>query len=133
MIDQTSPLGFVEVDQAATASSGASSGVFNLIVTQAQGIVMFIQDAAASAVAGATLITYLQTSANNSTWSNINYPNGTQIVFPTVTNVAATGGAQAIYVDSAFLSNYTRTNSTPTGTNANFVNSVIAIYTQKNP
>lgn len=134
MIDQVSPLGILEMQNAGVAATGACSGVFNLITTQAQGRLAFYMDAAPSVVAGASLLVYLQTSSNNSTWTNVAFDSGAQAAFTTVTNVASTGGVQAIYKASeTSLSQYNRFSSLVTGSSTNFAYSIVAVYTQKNP
>ena len=143
MIDRVSNLGFFEVTSPTTFNTSAAGtgtvggGIFNLIVSQAQGRVAFYMDAAASSVAGATLNVALQTAPDNATWSNVFYPAGSsvagnQVKFTTVTNIANTAGLQAIFVDSALLSQYNRVYATVTGASAGFVASVIAVYPQKN-
>ena len=124
MIDRVSNLGFLEMQSPAVATSAGGTGTFTLVVTQAQGRVAFYMDAANNG-AGGTLGVNLQTSPDNATWSNVGTP------FAQVTNVANTQGVQAIFVDSAFLNAYTRTNATVTG-GSNFTYSIVAVYAQKN-
>jgi hypothetical protein len=133
MIDRVSPLGFYEIQSPEQIAGGAGSGVFNIETTQAQGRIAFIMDAIASAVSGATLVAFLQTSSDNSTWNNVaNVTPGAVGAFTEVTNVANTGGLQAIFVDSSYLNSYNRINFTSTGTNANFTAFAAAVYVQKN-
>lgn len=138
MIDRVSNLGFFEVTSPTTFNTSAAGsgtkngGIFNLITSQAQGRVAFYMDAASSSVAGATLNVAIQTATDNATWSNVFYPAGNQVNFTTITNVAGTAGLQAIFVDSALLSQYTRAYATVTGASAGFVASIVAVYPQKN-
>lgn len=125
MIDRVSNLGYAEVDSAAVATAGAGSGVLNLITTQAQGTIAFVQDVVPNTAAGGTLITYIQTGSDNTNWTNV-------ATFPTVTNVANSGGVQTVFVDSALLGTFNRSFCALTGSSPNFLNSVVAVFPQKN-
>lgn len=127
MIDKVTQLGYFEVDAPAVAANGAGSGVLNLIATQAQGLIAFVRDTVPNTASGGTLITVVQTSSDNSNWTNV-----ANATFPTVTNAANSGGIQAVFVDSAILSQYNRTFDAITGTAPNFIDSVVAVYPQKN-
>lgn len=127
MIDGVTQLGSFQLNAPAVAATGAGSGVLNLITSQAQGVIAFYQLASANTAAGGTLITSIQTSVDNTNWTNV--ANGT---FGTITNVAGTAGVQAIFVDSAILNTFNRVNEVVTGTTPNFVAGVVAVYVQKN-
>lgn len=133
MYDRVSNLGYQEIQASGLISAGGASGsVFNLITTQAQGRVAFVMDATANNVNGGTQITYLQTSSDNGNWTNLAYPNGNQAIFTTVTNVANTAGLQTVFIDSSQMSQYNRSYTAITGTNANFSTTIVAVYVPKN-
>ncbi len=140
MIDQVSSKGYAEVSAPATvASSAAGSGILNLLIGpggtgavnaptlgQPQGTIAFVLHSTVVTGNG-TYVAVIQTASDNSTFTNV-----TGGAFKAVSNVANTSGIQAIFVDSAILSQYNRAYDV-NGANTSVIRSVTAVFTPKNP
>lgn len=148
MIDQVSNKGYALLSAPATVtSSGAGSGVLNLLVGpggtgsvnaptlgQPQGTIAFVLAATAGlSTTNGTLTSFIQTCSDNATFSNATYSNGTLFAFQAVSNVANTGGVQTLFVDSAFLSQYSRVYDLASVANVSSIRSVTAVFVPKNP
>lgn len=140
MIDNMSNKGFSELGRAVTvSSSGAGSGILNLLLGpggtgavnsptngQPQGTIAFVLDSTVVTGNG-TYVAVIQTASDNSTFTNV-----TGGTFAAVSSTANTAGLQAIFVDSAVLSQYNRVyDVTASGNSA--IRSVTAVFTPKNP
>lgn len=140
MIDQVSNKGYARISAPATVtSSAAGSAVLNLLLGpggssfvnsptlgQPQGTVAFVLDTTAVTGSGSYLVA-IQTGTDNTNFTNVS--GGLSV---SVTNVANTGGLQAIFIDSAALSQYTRAYDYVTGT-VSVVRAVSAVFIPKNP
>lgn len=140
MIDQVSNKGYARISAPATITTAAAgSNVLNLLLGpggtgspssptngQPQGTVAFILDTTAVTGSG-SIIVAIQTGTDNTNFTNVSGG-----LFVNVTNVANTGGLQALFIDSASLSTYTRAYDYVTGT-ASVIRAVCATFVPKNP
>lgn len=146
MIDQVSNLGYAQVSAPATiTTNGAGSGILNLLLGpggasfvnspsngQPQGTIAFVLDATAVTGNG-TYTGYVQTGTDNTNWTNVVNPaTNTIFQFGLVSSTANTAGVQAIFVDSAYLSQYSRVLDVVTAT-VSTVRTITAVFVPKNP
>jgi hypothetical protein len=145
MIDDLSNKGYALLSLPATVtSSGAGSDVFTfLLLTGAgyvnapmaqmpQGRIAYILCTSAVTGSGSS-ITTIQTSPDNTNWTNVILDSGSALQFKSVTNSANTGGLQAIFKSVETTTGpYIRAYDNITGT-VSLTRSVACIFIPKNP